>query len=269
MNAWRLKSCLVRGASRGLQLRQIFLAWIILLLSGCGQVQTAKLFAPTWFGFVEIAEGVFVDEEMPSSQRAELLGSIQAANGRVSAFFGRLRGKPNIFACSTEECFVSNGGITAKGNAYGSSMVLLSPRGLDVVTLSHELTHVELSSRVGDFKTWRAIPPWFDEGLAVLVSQDPRYVAERWLRATENGRRAPHLMSLGDAVPWRNWQMSYGTARHAVGAWYSRVGSKGLLHLIRELRRGKEFDTVFKASDPKSRTSNLPLRRSVLTSRFP
>lgn len=268
MNAWRLKSGLI-GAAGDLWMRRTFLLWMVILITGCGKIQTAKLFAPTWFGFVEISEGVFVDESMPSSQRASLLGTLQAAKGRVSAFFGRLKGKPNIFACSTEECFVSNGGITARGNAFGSSMVLLSPRGLDGVTLSHELTHVELSSRVGDFQTWRAIPPWFDEGLAVLVSQDPRYVAERWLRATENGRRAPQLMSLGDAVPWRNWQMSYGTARHAVGEWYSRVGSKGLLHLIRELKRGKEFDAVFKASDPESRTSSLLLRRSVLTSRIP
>ena len=45
--------------------------------------------------------------------------------------------------------------------------------------------------------------------------------------------------------------------------------SKGRLHLIRELKRGKEFDAVFKASDPGSRISNLPPRRSVLTSRIP
>jgi len=250
-------------------MRRILLVWVAILVAGCGKIQTAKLFAPTWFGFVEISEGVFVDESMPSAQRAGLLDTLHTAKGRVSTFFGRLKGKPNIFACSTEECFVSNGGITARGNAFGSSMVLLSPRGLDAVTLSHELTHVELSSRVGDFQTWRAIPPWFDEGLAVLVSQDPRYVAERWLRATENGRRAPQLMSLGDAVPWRNWQMSYGTARHAVGEWYSRVGSKGLLFLIRELKKGKDFDAVFKASDRSSRAPDLLLRRSVLTSRFP
>lgn len=268
MNAGCLKSGLIGVAGRDFRMRRILLVWMVILIAGCGKIQAAKLFAPTWFGFVEISEGVFVDDSMPSSQRASLLGTIQTAKGRVSSFFGRLKGKPNIFACSTEECFVSNGGITARGNAFGSSMVLLSPRGLDGVTLSHELTHVELSSRVGDFQTWRAIPPWFDEGLAVLVSQDPRYVAERWLRATENGRRAPRLMSLGDAVPWRDWQMSYGTARHAVGEWYSRVGSKGLLRLIRELRKGKEFDALFRASDPESRTSNLPLRRSVLTSRI-
>jgi hypothetical protein len=269
MNAWRFKGCRVKGADLHRGIQRIFLILTLITLTGCGNVRTGKLFAPTWFGFVEIAEGVYVDEPMPSFQRADFLETIQAAKGRVSSFFGRLKGKPNIFACSTEECFVSNGGITAKGNAYGSSMVLLSPRGLDVVTVSHELTHAELSSRVGDFQTWRAIPPWFDEGLAVLVSQDPRYVAELWLRATENGRRAPQLMSLGDAVPWRNWQMSYGTARHAVGEWYLRVGSKGLLHLIRELRGGKEFDAVFKAPDPRSRISNMPLRRSVLTSRIP
>jgi hypothetical protein len=226
-------------------MRRIFLIVLVISLSGCSTLRSAKLFAPTWFGFVELADGVYVDDAMSPSQRANLLETISVAKRRVSDFFGRQEGNPTIFACSTETCFVSNGGITARGKAYGSSRILLSPRGLGLVTLSHELTHVELYRRVGDFRAWHAIPPWFDEGLAVLVSQDPDYTMDTWLRATDNGRGAPALKLLGNAVPWADGQLSYGTARKVVGQWYSRVGSEGLSRLIRGIKAGRDFDSLF------------------------
>ncbi|MDC4225271.1 MAG: hypothetical protein MPW14_18455 [Candidatus Manganitrophus sp.] len=226
-------------------MRRIFLLVFIIALSGCSALRSAKLFAPTWFGFVQIADGVYVDDAMHASQQEELLKTIAVAKGRVSDFFGHLEGDPTIFACSTEACFAASGGFTAKGTAYGSSRVLLSPRGLGLVTISHELTHVELYSRVGDFRAWHAIPPWFDEGLAVLVSQDPDYTIDTWLRATDNGRGAPALKLLGNAVPWAEGQLSYGTARHVVGEWYSRVGSEGFFRLLRGIKAGRDFDFLF------------------------
>lgn len=226
-------------------MRRIFLIVLIIILSGCSTLRSAKLFAPTWFGFVQIDDGVYVDGSMPPSQRETLLETIGAAKGRVSDFFGRLKGNPTIYACSTEACFAANGGLTARAKAYGSSRVLLSPRGLGLVTISHELTHVELYRRIGDFRAWHAIPPWFDEGLAVLVSQDPDYTIDTWLRATANGRGAPALKLLGKVIPWSDGQRSYGTARQAVGEWYSRAGSEGLLRLIRGIKAGHDFDTLF------------------------
>lgn len=250
----------VRGCrvGRALLYRMGSILLVVLALAGCGRARTGRLFAATWFGFVEIADGIYADEPMPIAQRDQLINTVQTARGRVSGFFGRLKGKPDIFACSTETCFVSNGGTTAQGNAFGASMVLLSPRGLDVVTIAHELSHIELYSRVGPFRAWQVIPPWFDEGLAVLVSQDPEYTTERWLVATENGRKVPALQGLGRVVPWRNSQLSYGTAKRAVEAWYSRVGAKGLAHLVRKLKEGKDFDTVFNASRFKPAVSGRP-----------
>ena len=67
-------------------------------------------------------------------------------------------------------------------------MLLLSPRGLDMVMAAHELSHIELHNRVGVFRSWRETPGWFDGGFAVLVSEDPRYTEGAWLQATDNGR---------------------------------------------------------------------------------
>ena len=119
---------------------------------------------------------------------------------------------------------------------------MLPPRGLNEVIISHELTHIELHSRVGVLRSWRSIPSWFDEGLAVLVSQDPRYTEEGWLRATENGRKAPKLEEIGKLLDRSEWLMSYGTARREVGAWYERAGRSGLERLIEEVRRGGDFN---------------------------
>ena len=183
---------------------------------------------------------------MPASQRIEVIQTVRSAQTRVSQFFGGLKGHPKIFACSTETCFVANKfGATPKGQAYGSASLMLSPRGQDVVIISHELTHIELHTRIGAFRSWRAVPSWFDEGLAVLVSEDPRYTEDAWRRETDNGRNAPALEKIGGMLGSGDWLLSYGTARHAVGAWYCDVGHAGLMQLIAKVESGENFDTAF------------------------
>ena len=227
-------------------LKYLLIITLVLCTSGCSTVRSTKLFAPSWFGFSEISEHMYADDQMSVSQRQEFLKILDLAKSRVSAFFGGIEGSPKVFACSTEKCFVSHGGVTAKGKTYGDSMLLLSPRGLDVVIAAHELSHIELHNRVGVFRSWREIPDWFDEGLAVLVSEDPRYTEGAWLQATDNGRNAPELTAIGKAIPLGNdnWQLSYGTSRRAVGEWCLHAGRAGLAHLITEVKSGKNFDSV-------------------------
>ena len=233
-----------------------YLVIIILGLSavGCSVVRGTKALAPDWFGFVEISKDIYVDKSMPSSQRMDFLKTAQAAQARVSQFFGGLDGHPKILACSTETCFVANDfGATPKGQAYGSSALILSPRGLNIVIISHELTHIELHTRVGALRAWRAIPSWFDEGLAVYVSQDPRYTEEAWLKATDDGKNAPDINTL----TWGkgSWLLNYGTARHTVGKWYAHAGHAGLKQLIARVRNGTDFDTALGNIQAKSVTN--------------
>jgi hypothetical protein len=229
-------------------LRYLLIIAISLTASGCSIVRGTKTLAPDFFGFVEISNEIYVDRSMPISQRTDFLKTVKAAQERVSQFFGDLDGHPKIFACSTEACFVSNRfGFTPKGQAYGSSALILSPRGLDVVIISHELTHIELHTRVGAIRSWHSIPDWFDEGLAVLVSQDPRYSEAAWNQATENKKNVPPL----NALDWGKggWMKGYGTARHAVGDWYVHAGRDGLLRLIALIKNGSAFDTALTKSN--------------------
>lgn len=58
------------------------------------------------------------------------------------------------------------------------TVVRLSPRGFDPVILVHEASHVALHGRLGTIRLLSgAVPAWFDEGLAVIVSGDARYLA--------------------------------------------------------------------------------------------
>lgn len=218
---------------------------LVSCLSGCSTVRSTKLLIPSWFGFTKITEGVYVDDQMPPTQRQEFLNTLNLSKQRVSTFFGSIEASSKVFACSTEECFVSHGGVTAKGKAFGDSMLLLSPRGLNVTIAAHELTHIELHNRVGAFRSWREIPVWFDEGLAVLVSEDSRYTEKAWLKATDNGCNAPKLENIGDLLGNGDWLLSYGTARREVGAWYLHVGRAGLERLIMDVKNGSDFNSAF------------------------
>lgn len=233
-------------------MRKYLLLAALVCMSGCSSVRSAKLYAPSWFGFSEISDGVYVDNQMSDSQRQEFLKTLSLSKGRVSTFFGVLTGAPKVFACSSEECYVEHGGGTDKGRAYGESMLLLSPRGLNTVITSHELTHIELHHRIGSFRSWHNIPSWFDEGLAVLVSEDPRYSDEAWLKLTNNGLNAPELKNIGKMLGRGEWLLAYGTARHEVGGWYRRVGPSGLALLIADVRNGKDFDSEFDTNVPAS-----------------
>ncbi|MEO8247766.1 MAG: hypothetical protein ABI589_00200 [Burkholderiales bacterium] len=226
-------------------LRLLLTVAFALWLTGCGSIRAAKLHAPGWFGFEEVAPNIYVDTPMPPVQQKQRVASVATAKQRVAAFFGSALSQPEVFACSTEPCYRSFGGTSDKGRAYGGSMLLLSPRGLDPVIAAHELTHIELRHRIGMLRSWRALPSWFDEGLAVLVSDDPRYTEDGWLAATDGGQNAPALSEIGKSVALGgDWQTGYGTARHAVGRWYANAGRAGLLDLIAALRSGASFESA-------------------------
>ena len=115
------------------------------------------------------------------------------------------------------------------------------------VKLTHELSHVELATRVGVVRALLKVPQWFDEGLAVLVSADPDFTEARWLAATDNGARAPSPDRLRTLGGWLSVdrELSYGTARHEVARWYARVGRSGLDRLFAALHAGETFERAY------------------------
>jgi hypothetical protein len=94
-------------------------------------------------------------------------------------FYGWVEATPRIFVCGSDACDVRMGFMGGKARAYGSTFILVYSEGRSPEFFAHELSHIELHQRIGLRLTLSgAIPAWFDEGLAALVSNDPRYVGE-------------------------------------------------------------------------------------------
>jgi hypothetical protein len=137
----------------------------------------AAVGCPSCYGFSDLGDGVYVQNDMPSNRRAVARATVEAARDRVRAFYGDLQSSPRVLICATEACYRPLGG-GSRGVTLLDRALILSPRGTDTVIAAHELAHAELHRRIGLSATLgNSVPQWFDEGLAVVVSDDPRYLA--------------------------------------------------------------------------------------------
>src|SRR5579859_2505030 len=157
---------------------------------------------PQCFGFHAIADGAYSNE--PSSPRVpEVLSNLHAARSHVQHFFRRPVPKPTLLICTTERCYrhaEGKGGV-AKALSWSTRILLVSPRGSNATIISHELTHIEFRNILG-ITAYAQVPSWFDEGLAVYVSNDLRYLKPP-------GTKDRCLVSGHDALPDTNpmwWQ---------------------------------------------------------------
>jgi hypothetical protein len=149
-------------------------AVLLALVVGVGVAfpAVAATTCPGCYGLDRVRKGLHVEPGVTAAQRQQVTDAVDEGTRRVAAFFGGLRSDPEFLACLTDECYARIGGGGERGIAVLNRAVMLSPRGIDAVIAAHELTHVELHARLGR----GSVPQWFDEGLAVLVSDDPRYL---------------------------------------------------------------------------------------------
>lgn len=77
-----------------------------------------------------------------------------------------------------ERCFWAFGGREAIAKVY-YDRILLSPRGLNWHFIAHEWSHAEMSTRLSLF-AWKRMPQWFDEGVAVAVSEAAEHSEQHW-----------------------------------------------------------------------------------------
>jgi len=229
---------------------KILLASVLLLLVGAACYRLAsheivRCYLVRWSDLDNIAPNLYVDPNMPESQRQTLLSSLADAKERVATLFGEYTADPVIIAGHTMEVMRAYGGnsYNQAGRTYltpVASFIVLGPdgvRSLDV--LSHELAHVEFSARIGHRNRGK-IPNWFDEGLAVQF--DDRYSEAEWQTRTDNGRIAPDLGQMG-IIKHDDW-LGYATAKHEVKRWLDVVGQGGFWALLQSIRSGAGYPTV-------------------------
>lgn len=181
-----------------------------------------------------IAPNVYVDPKMPEPQRQQFLKTVRQSKVEISEFFGGMKSSPNIYACSTKKCFRKFGGVPAKAKTINDDTILLSKKGLDKTTLSHELAHAEFHKRLGTHHIWNKVPMWFDEGLAILACKDSKYTY------------TDDIIPLNKLVTQDQWvdavrsnKPAYSVAKQAVGEWYRSVGTQGLQDMINRLKKGE------------------------------
>ncbi len=211
----------------------------------------AAAVCPGCYGFDRAEGRVYIDRAADADQRATAQEAIGAAETRVRTFYGTLESDPRILICTSEQCYRRIGGGGSKGMALSTMALALSPRGLTPVIAAHERAHVELHARLGAFGTWRRdIPQWFDEGLAVVISDDPRYLApagtaDRCLVAPDGPMPVRRAAWVENA---ENRQL-YAKAACAVSRWIvGHGGPPAVVHMVDRVAAGTVFDTAYAAS---------------------
>jgi hypothetical protein len=196
---------------------------------------------PGCYGLERLQPGVYAESRLAPAERRHVAEVVEQANKRVGDFFGGRASTPDILVCLSDDCYRRVGGGRERGIAVLNRSVMLSPRGVDPVIASHELTHVELHARVEGAE----VPQWFDEGLAVLVSDDPRYLASAGDRCLLDSRRALPV-TLGDWLRAASADPRiYAEAACQVSRWAATNGGKdAVLTLIERLSTGQAFPDI-------------------------
>ncbi|WP_063780944.1 hypothetical protein [Nonomuraea sp. SBT364] len=191
---------------------------------------------PGCYGLERLRPGLYAELGLAPAERRHVAEVVDQANQRVRAFFGGRVSSPDVLVCLSDDCYRRIGGGRERGIAVLNRSVMLSPRGVDPVIASHELTHVELHARLDGAD----VPQWFDEGLAVLVSDDPRYLAPAGDRCLLDSRRAlPATLADWLRTASANPHV-YAEAACRVSRWAGRNGgTKALPTLIERLSTGE------------------------------
>jgi hypothetical protein len=198
----------------------------------------AASFCPRCVGFREIDKNIFVERRSNLPSDKVIVSNIQTARRNVALFFGELRADPTLLICGSEPFYRKLDGRqgAAKAISWVDRTTLVSPRGDNVVIITHELAHAELHHRLG-LVALSKVPPWFDEGLAAYVSDDPRYLSpiEEENRCITS--RAPNDWIGGDF---------YRKSACRVSEWLSsRGGPRAVRKLIDDLNRGMSFQQAY------------------------
>ena len=229
-------------------------------LAGCGSLNSFRMAAPGVFGQERVGAGLYVEPTMAPEQRRQLAEQIAAGRERVEGFFGPLESAPFIAACATAECARRLGSYGERAAALGDGAIRLSHNGLAAPLVAHEMTHTEVFRRVGGWWAVGRLPRWFDEGLAVVVADEPLHSEANWAEIQRRGLAVPAFTDLVTRAQWidalrrygetegdvpGNLRIVYTTAGHELRRWLACAGAPGTLALLAAVRDGEAFESAY------------------------
>ena len=168
----------------GQGMRAVMMAMVLVLLGNAVQAQGL----PTRRGMVQVVPGLWVDAAADAAQGAAIRRRIAEASAQVQHQLGAGQAV-EWWICTTPACDKANR-MSARGMTYGASLITLNSKGAtDPGAYSHELSHATLHGALpmgGLFS--KALPLWFDEGVAVLVSGEPAAAAHAVCKPRRKGK---------------------------------------------------------------------------------
>ncbi|MDO8369337.1 MAG: hypothetical protein Q7S71_01245 [Candidatus Nitrotoga sp.] len=251
-------------------MRYLKIIVILLLVSLIGGCSNLKLLAPESFGLSPITHNIYVEDGADEGTKAKLRGAIEEAESAIRATYGDVKSRPSVYACISEDCYKSFGGMGSRAKVYGDH-ILLSPRGLNWHFLAHEWSHAEMSTRL-TFTAWWRMPQWFDEGVAVAISEAPEHSESHWQYLIAHHIPRPTREELLTYKSLREWLDAvhrfgetqnterkakgepvvaplYTAAGHELRPWLAKAGSPGLLAFIERLNGGEKFESAYIAAN--------------------
>ena len=203
--------------------------------------------------FTEIASHVYINRDYAGDQQ-ELLEMIEQAKDRVRTFFGdvRFQDETIFIICDDEK-------LTRKlGEDHGTVIfyfpsethyICISDEYLELDILAHEITHAELHTRLSA-EAQKAIPTWFDEGIALQNDYREKYSEAQWTQQTDNGKNAVALEDMDTPAEFyageaEDRRFRYLNAKHELDVWMISHGQQGLLELLDRLNGGADFNTAY------------------------
>ena len=216
------------------------------LAVGFNRPVIAATFCPACFGFRSIAPNIYLQRDGAASLDAAVLANVRQAKEKVAVFFGGETAIPMLLICTTESRYRALEGRQGgpKAITWAGRTILASPRGNNVVILTHELAHAEWEGRL-KLGARSAAPAWFNEGLAAYLSDDPRYIGP-----TQSRNRcltSPDGLLPASEEDWNRAEL-YPKAACRVNLWLaSHGGRQAVLKLSGDLNRGMPFDRAYDA----------------------
>ncbi len=204
-----------------------------------------RAFVPESYGLTQISTTLYLDVPAEADRVAALIAKAEA---NTKAFFGDLQTDPVWVICTADPCKAAFD-MRANGMTFGTHLIVVGPKGVSEMILTHERVHSELHRHLDLTDVWKPrFPAWFDEGLAAYLSGDARLRQPRDARDADWIRAARRLWDWNAMRSQADWRDRYGAAARLVAEIEEIAGTDGLRALITRVGAdGADFDTEWSA----------------------
>ena len=203
------------------------------------------------FSDIKKENNIYYNRNVTREKVNTLKWIIQQSCIRSDSFWQFKTCDPIFIYCDTEAEFKKFGSpynVPAITHLKLGEYIVISPDGISLDILSHEITHAELYYRTGFYKHQFKIPTWFDEGLAMQVDYRDLYSEDTLAAKTNHYQTMPDVTAMFTGKQFQsgtteNIMLHYMTAKHIVHQWYTR---EKLADLLDKINAGKSFAEAYK-----------------------